>query len=513
MPASKAHGWRCQVILLSLVCLSLLLRFLHLGNTFQSGDNAALAASIVANPGYGWMAREHYGVLINVWVKLLVGLASSLGIPITEWWWKAPIALLGTLQVPLTFLFLRRLGGRQSSALWGAAFMAVLPIHVMQSRYLWGYEAFGVFFGTLALWSLLNFFRGPTTKTGLVASVCCGLYLTSHGYIIPAVPCLVAVVVLFTRGERESGVYKLGQGIMLMARKLVWLFPLLSLPLCYSSVVHGLQKPTRVGFFLPSHIPGFVDNTGLPLALCLVVCSLMGAIWKKARSRATLLLATCGFSYLAPLLFGTPPGVTVVRGYMLVGTCCLVLCTALVLDKLANDHKTWMAIVVALLCLTTLWGTVESVFGRDQWLDPTLVKIERGGIPPDPGSKAAGYVVRKHAPPTAHILAIHRAIEPPVLFLYFGRTQHAGYDLSLEQSLDWFAKTKDDADIVICEKDQLQAVKADGRFVERIVISSEDVPRMWILARPDVALPAIHTDVAALNRAFDQEYSWHVTLR
>lgn len=513
MLSLKGRVGRLQITLLSLICLALLSRLLYLGNTFQSGDNAALAVNVIVNPGYSWMIRGNYGVLINLFVKLFVGLASSLGITITEFWWKAPIALLGTLQVPLSFLFLRRLGCTKAGALWGASFMAILPIHVMQSRYLWGYEVFGVFFGTIVLWSLLDFFDRPTIKTGLVASLCSGLYLISHGYIIPFIPCLASITVLFTPSERESALYKLGRGIKLLATKLVWLFPLLSLPLCYSSILHGLQKPTQIGFFLLNHISGFVENTGVLLALCLLASVLMGTIYEKTRSRESLLLTTWGLLYLAPLFFGTPPGVTVVRGYMLLGTFFLVLCAALVLDKLAKEHKRWIVILVSLCFLTTLWGTVESIFGRDQWIDPSCVKIERGGIPPDPGSKAAGYLVRNHVPPAAQVLAIHRAVEPPNLLYYFGRTEYAYYDLSLEQSIDTFWQTKDRVDIVICDKDQLPAVEADGSFVERMVIFSENVPRLWIYARPDVEIPSVHADVVALNQAFDKEYSQYMTLR
>jgi len=85
--------------------------------------------------------------------------------------------------------------------------------------------------------------------------------------------------------------------------------------------------------------------------------------------------------------------------------------------------------------------------------------------------------------------------------------------LTLEQSIDRFWQTKDRVDIVICDKDQLPAAEADDSFVERMVILSENVPRMWIYARPGVEIPSIHADVVALNRAFGQEYSWDVPLR
>ena len=120
-----------------LVCLSASLRFLYLGNPFQSSDNAGLAVDIIAFPGYAWMIQQNYGFIITFYVKLFVGLVSLLGITITEFWWKAPIALIGTLQVPLTFFFLRRLGCSRGWASLGTAFISILPIHVMLSRYLY----------------------------------------------------------------------------------------------------------------------------------------------------------------------------------------------------------------------------------------------------------------------------------------------------------------------------------------------------------------------------------------
>ena len=75
-------------------------------------------------------------------------------------------------------------------------------------------------------------------------------------------------------------------------------------------------------------------------------------------------------------------------------------------------------------------GTAESIFGRDKLFDPSLVQIERGGIDPDPGTKAAGYLVRKYLSTSVSLLAIHHNIEPPNLFYYFGRDKYAFYDLS-----------------------------------------------------------------------------------
>jgi hypothetical protein len=500
-----------------------------LGNTFQSSDNVELATRIILLPGYTWMIREYYGVLINLLVKVSVGVVSLLGIAVTEFWWKAPVALLGTLQIPLTYRFVRRLGGGRMAALAGAAFVSILPIHVMLSRYLYGYEVIGVFFVTLAIWSLLNFYELPTWRRGLVASACLGVYLMSHGYTLPVVFCVVSVATLFTRRRYttmgsllyypdEMGqwglLYTFVNGIRLFLVRFVWLFPVLLWPMYSRSILHGLAKDSRFGLYLPQYLPGFIGTIGIPIAVLLLLTILVGPFSERVRSRVVLLLITCGAAYLAPLFLAAPPGVTVVRVYMLVGVYFLVLSMVLVLEKLAILYgERLVRSIVYLTLAATLWGTVESVFGYDGWFDPFFVRAGPGAVAPDPGSKTAGYLLRKYLPDSANVLACHRAVELPNLFYYFDRVEYGYYDLSLEQSIKKFLEMKDEVDVVICDAEQVPFIESDGGFERRVVLYSEGIPRMWIYVRPGVELPGIEADVAAFNHAFDREYSWVVALR
>jgi hypothetical protein len=506
------------VILLSLFVSSLVLRTLFLGNTFQSSDNAELAFKILINDGsgYGWILREYYGALINVFVKLFVGLLSSLDVVITEFWWKFPIALIGSLQAPLTYLVLkRRIGCSDAGALFGAAFVAILPIHVFESRYLWGYEVLGVFFVTLAIWKLIDFFETPTLKTGIAASAFSGLYLISHGYIIPFLPSLVSLVVLFAPGEKNGLLNRLTTGVRLCSRYFVWLFPLLFLPLCVYPLGHALRKPTRLGLYLPDYLPGFVENIGYFLASTLFAAVVIGLFSNQVRSKPVLLFMACGAAYLAPLFFGARPGITSIRGYMLMGTFFLVLCAAVVLDKAlaVQAFKRLSMAAASAVFLVTSWGTVESTFGRDAWIDPSGVKVKRGAVPPDPGSKAAGFLVRKYVKDSQKVLAIAGSVEPPVLFYYFGRSQHSFFDLSSERAIDKFYELKDEMDVIVCNPSQVSVVATDPGFERRVVILSEGEPRMLIYTRPHVKIPTGALEVDDLNSAFNREYAWRVSFR
>jgi len=530
---SSSLSPRAQTVLyvLGLTFLALVLRTLQLGNIFQSSDNCELATRILQNPGYLWMAKEPYGVLINLIAKLFVGTLSTLGVTITEFWWKLPVALVGVLHVPLTYLFLRDVGVSQQGARHGAEFIVVVPVHVGQSRYLWGYEILGVFFLTLALGGLIRFLRDPSKRNSVFASAAIALYLISHGFIVPFLPCFFLTLLMFGPGENEAWRKRVGRALGLLGRRLVWVGPLIVSPLCYYPLRHTLLKPVRPGFYLLDHLDGFVTNTGLVLALLTITAVFLALVDRYARSTKTIFFALAGGCYLAPLFFGAPPGITVAPGYMLVGTCLWLYCLASVLDRIARWRPTLVSRLAGVCVLITLWSTVETIFGRDAIFDPNGVRIERGEVPADIGTKAAGYLIRKYAAPDVKLLCLHRAIEPPNLEYYFGvdpkdRNKKAFYDLPLQTPPGWrarkgrsgsteeaFRKFGSGADIVICEERQLPYVTASDRFEKVIIIHSEGQPRMFVFSVPGTGLPeAPYVDTADLNRAYDREYAPKVGL-
>src|SRR5437867_7702596 len=162
--------------LILLICLGLLLRLIRLGGVFPTSDHAELAARILTYPGYLWILKEQYGAMIYVVVKWSAGLLSVAGVRLTEFWWRLPVALLGSIQAAATWFFLKAVGCREGGVLAGTAFDTILPIHVIVSRYLFGSEVFGQFFVTLAIWAVFNFFSNPDRKSGVVASLALAAY-------------------------------------------------------------------------------------------------------------------------------------------------------------------------------------------------------------------------------------------------------------------------------------------------------------------------------------------------
>jgi len=519
--ASLSRRQATYATLTVLVFVALLLRTVGTNHSFESSDNAENAARILSHRGYAWMAHEYYGLLLPLSVKVFAASLSSLGVSLNEFWWTLPIALLGTSMVLLVYFFLRRLGSGRFGAMSGAALTAVFPVFVMQSRYPWGYEIYGAFFLTVGLWALMSFRARPTMANGLLASFCCGVYLVSHGYILPSFALLVLWAFLFDPkgwapgAEAETGpLWR--KGVEVLGRlygSYVWLFPLLLFPLYYYSLRHALRdKPTRLGFYLVGHLPGFVGNTGYLLGLLLVMAVTAGLFLGRRLVRERILLAAGGFLYFAPILFGAPPGITDATGYLLVGSFLWLLCLALTLDVLAEGRRKVVGCVVTVTVIATLAGTAEAVFLSRGVSDWTGVVAERGHIS-DPGTKAAGFLVQKYVSPAARVLAIHPAVEPPNLFYYFRRDRQAFYDLSGEDALARFRSLGGETDLVICSDEQAKVLGDSYGLVERMTVCRKGAPLMRLLSRREGDLPRVTIELKEGNEAFDREFSWKASFR
>jgi len=502
------------LIALFLVIGAAVLRTTHLGFPFHSSDHAELAVRILRCPGYAWMSRELYGFLISFYVKLCASFVSALGIGLTEFWWRLPIAAVGSLQPALTYFFLRWLGCRRIGATAGAAFIAVLPIHVCNSRYLWGYETLGIFCITGALWALIAFLKRPCPKLAVSASLALTLYLISHGYILPFAVCFLCLVAAFGGPGDRNVLKNFSIGMEQIVRRLIWLGPLFASPLLVSPILHALRKKTHLGLYVDDHFADFVGNMGWVLCAVILATVVVGILLKAIRTRATVFFAISGAAYFAPLVFGTPPGITLAGSYLLMGTYLWILCAAVVLDRLAARFRFPVMCAVVLCTVVTAWGAKDAAIFPEQNMVGTLLRVRSapGATPRDCGAKAAGYYVRKHVPTTSRVLALARVLEPPNLFYYFGRNKFAFYDLTTEASIRKFEEMGNSVDVVICREAQRLAVEADGQFILRATVSNQRRPCMWIYSRENTPLPEKNLRTEKINRLFDLEFAPRVSI-
>jgi hypothetical protein len=479
--------------------IALAFRTVGLGNTFQSSDNVELAMQCIENRGLAWVLSSRYGIMNPMTVKVFSAMATHLfHAPMNEFLFKLPVALMGTCQVPLTYSFVRRAGGSRMVGVFASFVMAIMPLHVMQSRYLWGYEVFGVFFLTLAIWKLLDFYENPNDSNAVGAGVFSCLYLVSHGYIVPFAACFVIIGLFFAKTQLFA---------LWTRYKAVWIFPLIYLPMTFAVLEHTASRPTKLGFYLFDHAEGMLGNVGLFLTLTTFAGFLRFCFDRSIRNQPRIAcLFGIGALYFAPLIFGAPPGIAVIRGYMLAGSCFLLMAGLLALDSWLVRRRTLSSTVLALVVALTAWGTYESIFLRESGFDPAFVKIERGAIPPDPGTKAMGYYVRKFVPSNSRILALHRAVEPPNLRYYLARESLAFYDLSFKQTLHKLRHHIEEADVIISEPGHRQYLGQYTFFELRAVVKSEGKERMLLYARTTLDLPREVLDSSEANRRFDKSF-------
>ncbi len=505
--------------LLGLTLLGLGLRVACLGFTFVSSDDIELAHRILHRDGYAWMIEEHYGVLISLLVKLHAELLVMLGLPLTEFWWRLPVALAGTTLVPATFLALRGLGQRPPASLFAAACMAVLPIHVFHSRYLWGYEAIGAVCAVLAVTALIRFFARPDSRRGIVAGLLCALYLVSHGYILPFFGALLLLPALLADPNQPNPARRLVTGCKLYATKGVLVPIILAAPIYRYAIAHALEKRTRLGFYAWQYCSEVLQNLGLFLVLLIVVAVVVFAIaWRRSRlalptdrqGLIVLSLLGIGIGYLLPIFVMTPPGITLTRNYLILGPMFLVLAAVVVFERHDLWRRAGVRAVAGVAILLTGWGSFESYYSLDGWVDPSLVAWERGAVLPDPGTKALGYIARTALPRDAHVLYLHRKMEPPNVAYYcgIGQPSRSFYDRSLRRSRADYQQFQAWADYVVADSQQVGFFEgSDWRPVHVLV---EDGVRLAVIygrGADGGSFAALPEGVAEMNRRFDQRFA------
>jgi hypothetical protein len=499
------------------------LRIFSLGFTFVSSDDIALAYRILALPGFEWMRGEAYGYLISFYTKISVTLLALLGISMSEFWWRLPIALAGTATVPVTWLCFRAMGFRQKTCVACAAVLSTVPIHVYHSRYLWGYEVLGFLFLLLFLTCLLHYAETRKPFTRALTPLFFSFYLLSHGYIVPIVGVLALLPLLLFAQHHRSIVSRVWRGWRCYGECLLFLPPIILYPLYRPSILHTLEKPAQTGFYI-EHFSGVLSNVGIlycvasaVLVIALVACCLHRQMIPNRGSEVGAVFLLVAIAYMAPILFGAPPGITVSRGYLLIGPLFLLLAAIAAADSLRVwQWKGSMALFAGLWTVTT-WGTAESIHFLDRSIDPSFVKMERGAVLPDSGTKGLGYLFQNDAliGPDDRLLLMGHAYEPPNVLYYFGLLGknlqqiplRAYYDLNhLPRELAALQKDVGWASVIAMDPKQYETYGLlPGFAVTRRFLYRGEVTQ-YLLERSGTETEAKNVHLENLNAQFDREY-------
>jgi hypothetical protein len=504
------------VALAFLLMVAGLLRFSGLDRPFVWQDEVLPAFVACYEPGYRWMITFYStgGIIqLAAWVSAFV--LTSVGVVMTEFWWVAPIAAVGTLQVPMTFALALRLGCRPPAALAAAATMAVLPVHVMQSRLTLSHEVLAVFWLSAATLAILRLFERPSLWRGLWASFCCGVYLASHHYVLPFGIYFLAVCALSAESREGPLFESIRAGAVTFLRHGGLLFPLLAVPVIRLSLgyafVHRQPLPT------PDLRPFDLFETiyrcaGAPMATVLFIAIPLGLARPGRNKRAIAFCTVSAGAYLAPLFLSDAPVHHDVTQYSMIGSHFMVLAAALALDtlKLQRTASLMFAAMAITVWVATLAVAAATVFvGKESSL---ALALPKGAVERDPGVKAAGYFVRRHVDSKAQILSVHGSFNRYSAAYYMRGGNVDGLYVLNDNRLasdrarlfDAFAR---EVDVVVVSRDLVGKVEGDDRFEKAFVIQCEGEPCVWIYVRPGMAIPRGVADAADFNAGFDSEYA------
>jgi hypothetical protein len=467
-------------------------------------------------PGYMWMISFYStGGIIQLvaWVSAFI--LTSLGVAMTEFWWIAPIATVGTLQVPLTFVLALRLGCRNPLALAAAATMAVLPIHVMQSRLALAHEVLAVFWLSIATLALLHLFERPSFLRGLLASFCCGVYLVSHHYVIPFAVYFLAICALSAAPGEKSLLESIRSGVATFLRNGGPLFPLLAIPVIYHSLgytfVHRPPQP-KLDFRPLDFVATLYQSAGDFVATALLIAIPVGLARTVGRSRALPFCVLTAAAYMAPLFLSDAPDHHEVSQYSIIGIHFMVVAAALALNTLTPGRAVTLAFAAAGIALWVMTAAI-SVATVFVGLESSLtVNLPKGMMTRDNGVKAAGYFIRRDVSPAARILSLHEDLSRYAAVYYLrggvadGLYALNGYaDAATRAKL--FHAFAEEADLIVVGRQLADMVEGDGRFEQALVVRCDGEPCVWIFSRPGIEGPRGVVEAADYNDDFDREYA------
>lgn len=518
-----AHSVRTPValVLAALAGLALMLRTYGTNVPFHSGDYASMPYMVSHWFGVSWIIAHIHGPLLPAVVWLFAKAAVGLGLVMNEAMWRLPLALVGTIQVPVTYLLMRRLGGHAWTALLAAGLAAVLPPLTSDARYPWGYETLALCVGSLAIWAWLRDLDRPTRFGHWLAGGLLGLYLVSH-LVIHAVPLVIVAAVLMRLGPRQ-GLRRLlhPAAVLPVAAAAFTLYAYLAVG---GGILGRMLHHTALGTLHPGAY-GVTDLWRLARQLVgpvwVVFCAVAVAVGLGlvARRDRRGLPALWVVVYLAPLVLlldvnniGRP------AVYQVQWIFAASLAAGTLLQVLVERSRRWtrppravIAVCVpafaVLIFAAHLLGSASNLFTPHRW--PMLTgTVDYGRMAPDPGYKAAGWYVREHVPADAVILATHdtTGLEYPTATYYTGRHVAAAEDTTYEQECRLVDAVAGDIDAAIVEPKFLARFTEHG-FDVPVRILRDGEPILYVAARPGFDIPPMEVDAAEANARFDREFA------
>jgi len=538
----------CILLISIIFLLGLALRTVNIGDVpFQGGDGVSTAwATVWYYPrglnsfGLGDSSLEPnpigiinliHGPLQVVVAYLWVTLVSSfLNIPIVEFVWHLPFAVLGSVTILASYLLGSKLQSNRAGIL-SALFVAVIPLHVAFSRT--SGESHYILASLLQIISILLWWQYLTTKLKWMAFLT-GLTVAADMLTDFMFPGLLLTLffssLIYHFGRLHRPRSALVKAFFDMSQ---WQF---ILPLAVPFAVHGyaiLQimlygKPVGMlgrfisssqneytevgGIFIGPAIENLAYTTNILVVLIGFTTVLLVTVKLKYMAKASVPLFW-SLVYIIPFVFFVSRGRLV--GHFIPVSVAFCILIAMTIDKLWDSKFVFAfsGIAAVTVFLSLLLTTLSMVFGISTW---TIFHrpIEHGGIGYDRGTKAAALWVRQNTPTRSIIFTDPFAKQSLSLGMYYYHrpviSQELSQGVSLETVLQLLSKNLSRVDIIIIGAEHLDLLQNEVKelYATSAIILVNEKPSLYILTRRDKMVPEPEViNAEMINRKYDELYA------
>ncbi len=493
---------------------ALLLRTHQTDVPFADGSQAAIPWLAAHEWGWSWLFAHPEGMLSSLLARWYAHAVLFAGGALDERAWRLPMAVCGSLLVPLTYALMRGLGCQRWSALTAAGIVAVSPPLVTDARVPFAHETLAVTLGAAVVWTHLIRLGRPSPPATWLVGIVLGLYVSSHR-LAYAVPLVVVVAALIERGPAggwrglgERGLW-LPAAVAIVLKGLAWAWH--GDDGTAAGVPDG-AAPDRVGL-----LPLTIGVLGPPWAAVCAVGTAVGLGMLARRDRRAL-PAVWSAAFLAPLaiwgdlLGGDRPEIALVPGAYAATLAGCALLDALAAAVAAADEpapslrRLIRGVGLAGAALALL-GSINNQFTASRWRALTST-VDYGRAPPDRGYKAAGYYIRQFVPREAAVFVADersRAAGSMPAF-YFGRVLPRGADRGPP---DWprvLDAVRGQVDVLVVGARQRARADAWTEFERAACLRRDGRPVLYVLARRGLSLPCVDQEIGPWNAAYDREH-------
>ncbi|MFH1403150.1 MAG: hypothetical protein ABIH11_02655 [Candidatus Altiarchaeota archaeon] len=455
-----------RYLLAFILLLAFITRSYGIGTPFLKNDSTEIAfyVSKYYPQSMGDLTRAFgfYHGAGNVFLGYAIAwLYKALSIPLTEFMWNLPYALIGTSTILAVYITTLHFTKNENTALTSSLLLSLYPLHIGYSR-VSGYSEGNI--GLLLQLATITLFHKhyskPTGKTAIAAAISLAMLALSDMFSPMIFPLILYIGISASEGKTMADSLKTA---IRKTMRPEFTIPLLAILLNSAVLLGYLQNPTTPSITAgplmhvldrPDVVLGFYPKTYAinllyfmgPIMFLAGIVSLTHLARRFFLRDGSNVIIAWFTAYSLPFLFMFPRCVTT---YTLFPSTPLMILTSIALTQLLESGKRrirYSAItLITVICLSLLANDMYALY--NVWEHPfkdyaaslyctTIFSSCRftpcqlpmiGKMLPDEGYKAAGYWIRKNTREDSTILDLEgRWISRRKSILYYTRRQLAG---------------------------------------------------------------------------------------